>query len=238
MTEAENRRWSIFSNLKNIGILILYLSLCLQFTCEKNTTAPLLPSALTLAQVSMPDSIWIGKDSQFRISAYLSDRLTNAGSGGEVEVRLVRENGGSSKTYILYDDGVSGDLIAKDGVYSRYFNSLGFVDEPGIYYSSFYLKNVQAGEGNVTIDTIACFEGSGNSRPEFSNFVIPEYVSIDVPRRMFLMTVDVKDPDGQEDIESVTGYIFYPNSPAPNLQINLRHLDQINDSTFAPETYL
>ncbi len=221
-----------------IVILILLAAIAGILSCDKRSIEPERPYFLALSSVGMPDTVWLETDTQFRISAIQAERLLHAGTLEEVQVSIENEAGGEVKRITLLDDGKDGDLVAKDGIFSRYFLSAGFVDTPGKYNARFMLPAGNSGDDAVLSHAFTGIAGQGNAAPELFNLRIPPSFSYDQKFIMNSFTVDVRDANGLDDVESVEGYIYYPNSAVPNLKINLRHIDEAADTTFAPETYM
>lgn len=222
---------------RSIKILIIFICISLLQNCEKKGISPVPPSVPELSKISMPDTVWLEKDSEFRIEASLSNRF-DSDEAFSVIVTLTAEEGSSSRIYTLFDKGESGDLITKDGLFSGKFSSLDFVDSPGIYNVRFQLSGPGISSENVLSKTVLCLEGGGNSPPGISIPIIPRIISLDAPSAIYVIAVDAIDPDGRDDISSVEGRVYFPNSPVQNLTIKLRHLDQAADTTFGPDTYI
>src|SRR3989339_557637 len=175
---------------RNAATIFMLLILAAAYpSCDKRSLEPKRPDFIALSAVSMPDTIWLGTDDRFRISAVQADRLVNAGAISAVQVAIENEAGAEAKRITLYDDGLDGDLIAKDGIFSRYFTSAGFVESPGKYDARFL---PDAGDNNSIISHIFTgLAGKGNSAPELFNLRIPRSISYDQKFVMNLLTLDV-----------------------------------------------
>ena len=222
---------------RSTQIFVIFLCIGLLQNCEKKGISPSIPSLPELAKVSIPDTVWLEKDSDFRIEASLSNRFVSD-EAYSVIVTLTGSESNSSRTYTLFDKGDSGDLITKDGLFSGKFSSLDFVETPGSYLVRFQLTGLGISSENILEKTILCIEGGGNSPPEISIPIIPRVISLDASSAIYVIAVDAVDSEGPDDIKSVEGRVYFPNSPVQNLTIKLRHLDQAADTTFGQDTYI
>ena len=172
-----------------------------------------------LVKVVAPDTIYYETSEEILLMVHTETRLQS-----DVSYLIMWVYDGQYSSVIshdtLYDKADLGDIVPKDGVYSRLINSTQLaVQQPGEYIIEFSHPDIQ----EALLDTILFIGGEKNTSPVLSNLVLPGTVSIDMPDVDNYIFVDVIDPQGETDIVEVEGRVYFPYSTVPDLDITLRH---------------
>jgi hypothetical protein len=170
---------------------------------------PIITNAMLQAQVVIADM----QDSTIVTSVQISDPqgLTDV---AWVRYSVFQPDGQEvpDGPFAMVDDGDiagSGDQTAGDGTYSGRFTFDAATALAGDYKFSYQAKDNSDSLSNVLEKTIAVFF---NNSPELSNLVAPDTVAINPERTtQILITVDVADAEGLEDIEFVKFRSFLPD---------------------------
>lgn len=110
----------------------------------------------------------------------------------------------------LVDDGTSGDEMPGDGIYSNILSS-NLIKEPTDYFLRFEAEDQAGNKSDAKVVTIRGRPGL-NDPPVISNVVAPDTVKIDPQQNTrILITVDVTDPQGLDDIDYVQFRSFLPD---------------------------
>lgn len=192
-------------------------------------------------QVTAPDTFpWINEDVVFSIAAADSDGIDDI-----VNVYFESQEvatGAKKFETNLYNDGditTHGDTVAGDSIFSVKLDSSFRVNKQGLYDLLFHVED-SYGEGFTYTPAHRIFVGNAGA----------QFVSIHVPTVMTkplnpgdynreLMTVEVSDPQGLADIDSVYFYSLKPDSSWANMGKPFLLVDDgvpFNTSTRDPET--
>jgi hypothetical protein len=169
-------------------------------------------------QISAPDSI-SSPIENIAISIKVSD-----GDGIEDITYSYFESENLAKGYTLfeqelYNDGDfenHGDLVANDSVFSTILLPDFFASKEGLFNLIFHVEDTYE---EVNIEESKHLVIIVNSASRFVSFDLPEVISIPPTPGEFnreLMTVEVSDPDGLADIDSVYFFSMKPDSSLAN----------------------
>ena len=109
----------------------------------------------------------------------------------------------------LVDDGLAGDIAADDGVFTVRMDMSDILTQGGDYTVRFQATDRGSLESDPVVRKIT-MTLTGNQPPVLSNLSAPDIISRSVPRS-FLISVQVDDPQGPDDIR-----IVYFNSTKPD----------------------
>lgn len=192
-------------------------------------------------QVTAPDTFpWINQEVVFSISVADSDGIDDI-----INVYFESQEvatGAKKFEANLYNDGditAHGDTVAGDSIYSAKLDSSFRVNKQGQYDLLFHVED-SYGEGFTYTPAHRIFVGNAGAK----------FVSIHVPTIMTkppnpgdynreLMTVEVSDPQGLADIDSVYFYSLKPDSTLANMGKPFLLVDDgvpFNPSSRDPET--
>jgi hypothetical protein len=145
-----------------------------------------------------------------------SIQIANTGSVGNVWCKVSSVDGTVTvaEQIFMYDDGVtslSGDAVKGDGIYScRFWMSK--LNPNGKYEITYYVEdNVNQSSENlmkVGSQLFTYYNGQNNLAPVISNLVLPSSINRGVT---FAFSVDVVDPNGSMDIQSVYYRLYNPS---------------------------
>jgi hypothetical protein len=139
----------------------------------------------------------------------------------EVRYEISKTGAGSSvKQGELVDDGTSGDIIPKDGVYSNQIDGSFAQNDTGDFNLKVFAKDASGNLSNSLLATFKVLSGTENLPPEIMDVVAPETVPIDSSFD-FVVAAGVKDPEGLADIQKVVLQFFPPAHPTPILERQL-----------------
>lgn len=124
-------------------------------------------------------------------------------------------------TDTLHDDGCSGDIIPKDGIYTGQINSEFAKGQTGLYWLRVKAVDKSENQSNELSSEIEVKSGVENLSPVLSNPVLPDTILLD-SMRDFLTSVEVFDPQGLEDVVAVIYQVYPPTQPVPSLEDTLK----------------
>jgi hypothetical protein len=113
------------------------------------------------------------------------------------------------KTAPLFDDGVSPDAIAADGIFTGLVTFKILRSDIG----DFQVEVIAVNKSNVTSNTLTRFLTVErlNRPPILSDLVAPDSVSVSTSVVLLQLTVTAADPDGQSDVQKVFFNSFKPD---------------------------
>jgi hypothetical protein len=112
----------------------------------------------------------------------------------------------------LLDNGklANGDSSAGDNKYSNKF-PLSKSYPIGIYAIKFYITDINNETKQAAIQNFQYYNGQNNLPPLLSNLNVQDTIKVADPKSVILMTVEVSDPNGLDDIKSVYFTVFRPD---------------------------
>ena len=122
----------------------------------------------------------------------------------------------------MLDDGKSGDKISKDGIYSA-----NFAFDKNIDLDTWKFIFYAVDSENSISDTLeAVITTTENFPPSISNLIIPQEVERDA---FFPFSIDVEDPNGITDIDSVYYQLFDPSGNLVRNSENISKFPMFDD---------
>ncbi len=118
--------------------------------------------------------------------------------------KILSDSTNGISKFKMFDDGKSGDKIPKDGIYSANFAFNKNLDL-GTWKFIFYAIDSESSISDTLETEITTTE---NFPPTISNLVMPQEVEREA---FFLFSIDVEDPNGLSDIDSVYYQLFDPS---------------------------
>jgi hypothetical protein len=194
-----------------------------------------------ILQVSVPDTFpWITTGIVFSITAADSDGIDDIVTAYFESQDVV--TGANKFEADLFNDGdlaVHGDTTAGDSIFSVKLDSTFRVNKQGEYDLIFQVED-SYGAKNTYIPNPRIFVG--NTGAKFLSINVPSYMARPLTPGDYnreLMTVEVSDPQGLADIDSVYFYSLKPDSSWANLGKPFLLVDDgrpFNESNPDPET--
>jgi hypothetical protein len=201
---------------KNYVIFSLFSLSVLLFTgCDKipDGTVDFQTVDYKVSLIEAPTSVVHTKSDSVIVT---SVKITNTQSIAYVWCKINSSNGNATivEKARMYDDGIStisGDLIKGDGIYTCKM-VMKQINPNGKYQIVYYAEdNVNDSPNNLVMIGSALFtfyNGQNNLPPTISNVNLPTIVDRGV---IFPFSVDVTDPNGLMDIQSVYYRLYNPN---------------------------
>ncbi len=117
----------------------------------------------------------------------------------------------------MRDNGIGGDIIPRDGLFFDSFTADFAEGLTGLYRIEVIAYDLSNHSSNVLSDTVTVIDSQQNDPPVLSNPFIPDTLTVDSLRKLFL-SIHVEDPQGDQDIDSVFFQIYPLLNPNPSYQ--------------------
>lgn len=225
-----NRYLRPFTGALLLGVLALALS-----GCPDPSPTPIEQHGFLLVEL---DTVWVlGAERYHRIVM----RAFPVGWGAGRELRCQIVGGGVATHFQLYDDGssrirhdsegfadtLSGDALAGDGVYTRRVNE-GFASNEGRFNLLFAFADPPV-SGDTLRSSVRIVR---NSAPVVISFSTPDSIRSGHAASEDSVQVVVLDPDGQNDVKSVTVEAIAQEADIEQ-QFYVAAMDRKNDTTWS-----
>ena len=214
--------------------LVIVIALALVYSCsEDSIVTPVVITELKIDTIFFPDSVWVNTDYNFIVTTTVS---------GNIEGNLILVIGSLriddlpdfDAEFLLYDDGSHFDNIPGDNEFTSRISSSIFENNSGTtlleLFGTSSANKPYAPVGASLTKSITAVNGFLNTAPILSNISAPDSVRYDLSEST-LISVDITDEQGFADISFVTGLIYAPFSPVPNLSVNFQ-IDQTGESPY------
>jgi hypothetical protein len=136
--------------------------------------------------------------------------------------KILSDSTNGISKFKMFDDGKSGDKISKDGIYSSNFAFDKNLDL-GTWKFIFYSVDSENSISDTLEAEITTIE---NFTPSISNLVMPQEVERDA---FFPFSIDVEDPNGLTDIDSVHYQLFDPSGNLISNSENISKFPMFDD---------
>jgi hypothetical protein len=134
------------------------------------------------------------------------------------------------QTDTLLDDGTNGDIIPRDGVFSKTINPNFAAGKGGNYRFEIMAVDFENHSASQVVSPIVILDMVENLPPQISQAVVPENMYLTDSTLQFI-SIKVSDPQGLNDVQEVSCQIFNPQEPAnPNVVVNLQDAGQDGDA--------
>jgi len=184
-----------------------------------------------------PDSIWVERDSLIFVAAYAIDPDS---PDGVLEVLFEVYPPMYPRPFYqdtLWDAGTQGDSVAGDYWFSKQVEVRRLARTSGDYFFRFQALDQLGGRSDPVVRKVGLQTLEVNEPPVLSNLVAPDTISRSAGGT-YLITVDVYDPQGREDIDRVYFNSFKPDgSPAEGNPFLMRDDGQQGDAQAGDGTY-
>ncbi|MFC1565163.1 hypothetical protein ACFL6G_09525 [candidate division KSB1 bacterium] len=213
-------------NIKKILLLLTAAAASVYLNCTEDTLSPedLPVTGYNILEISIPDTIWIGRYNEFFISAKVEGEPSTDPINVVGEFRQPGDVG-YERTVFLFDNGLYYDNVPGDFIFSRLYGTDHFFRMSGTYniefFVSFYLLPFPVGE--LYYKTVEIINEEKNFPPLLYNLTLPDTIDV-TAGSLTPVFVNCFDYSGLDDILSVTGSIYMPYSPAADQTI------EFNDS--------
>lgn len=228
----------LFNNMtkyyKKSGVIVFLAAIALLTAAGCNEDSVLVPEKsgiFKVVSITSPDTVWVKKRIVFIVTAQVEN--VNIDEPVAVAGTIQFEHlPGFCMFFRLYDDGRRADNIPGDNLYTTYLSSTIFMGHKGTaivtIFGSFSLHEPYFQSGVPLTINIAVIDGYLNTPPILSDLTAPDFVRYDLSD-FTLITVQAADAQGLDDIVTVTGLLFPPYSPTPDLNIAFRDDGAEND---------
>lgn len=176
-----------------VWLFLGLLAACGEFSNDPLNQPPVILSLQAPAYVSASDTIFVYTFD--RESDTLSVSATVTMSSGSVVSSAFSKN--------FTDDGLNGDHAAYDGIFTAILNSTALQQQQTSEFNCSITPSERGKNSGETIQIIILQNPDNGHPPVISNLVIPDTVYTSMATE-FKITVQVSDPEGFSDIESVT----------------------------------
>ncbi len=173
-----------------------------------------------ILQVQAPDFLPSGfaGEKYFYVAVEDSDGVEDIAAVQYIGVR----NGITYFSGLLYDDGSHGDVVAADGLFTLRLDSTFAAAKMGTYTLQFIAYD----RSNVASTMIQQLINIENRPPQLFNLVAPTEATIPLSGySTFLVTIDVRDPQGLKDIQFVGYMALRPDSVYANQGLPIPMVD-------------
>jgi hypothetical protein len=218
---------------------LLYLLPILLFTgCEKTDNTIIDPPIVKYQVIgisSFPSVLYNVEDST--VVFHLT--VNNSSVVGSISVEITNPDGVriTGSPFTLFDDGKAehGDAIAGD---NRYSNRVVFSRSMpnGRYEANYYMTDLNNNRAKVAVHNFAYDNGAANVPPVISNLTAPDTIVV-IDQLSFLITLEVFDANGAEDISSVYFIVTRPDGTSNNTRVPMNDRGEVGDVTAGDGIY-
>jgi len=204
-----------YSSIAFMGILLLILTQCTM----KDPVKPVTGEVPILGTFNTPDSVLLADLSQTRISI----RVTDPQGYDDIQsvCLTITESNSEIAQDTLTDDGLAGDIIPHDGIFSLPLNPQHFQERAGTYRLILQAFDVDGHESDTLSAVFHVLSGDLNHPPNLTEPVLPDTLIRQMLPQVFF-SVHVTDEEGFTDVDSVWCDLYLPRSPAPFKRIRLK----------------
>jgi hypothetical protein len=178
-----------------------------------------------LTELTAPSSIHLRSDSTLVVNVRVKE---SPGTGGVASVHSLFVPEGSSIplwSAAMQDSGFSGDLIAKDGVYTVRLDSACFFLRPGSMRIG-VTANDFSGLGSDTLwASSVVADDKRNAPPVLVEATVRDTLRMTQQSGLVTLVARAEDPDGLNDIDSIWAEVFPPLAASPRFTIRLNPTD-------------
>ncbi|MBN2200316.1 hypothetical protein JW777_00010 [bacterium] len=205
--------------LKSIAALVLIVAGCeVRNPVADGSVFPV------LSRPSVPAVLRLGDAEGMAVSVKVSDPQ-GAGDIASVLCGIYLSGVPAARAEIaLLDDGTMADLLASDGVYAGRLLGAHLAGAAGEYRIGFLATDRDGNSSDTLFVSFRAVEGASNRRPAILSAVAPDSVKGD-DRAAVDLRVNVTDPDGLEDVDSVICDVYPPYATISSARIPLSRVE-------------
>lgn len=206
-------------------LLMILIVLAAAYSCNKDSiVTPDVTMELKIDSMVFPDTVWVDTDYEFTVTAAASGNIEE---NIILVVGFLRVDGlpDFEAEFILYDDGTHFDNIPGDNEFTSRISSSIFENNTGTTVvevtGTSSTNKPYTLVGTPLAKSVTAVSGFLNTAPILSNLSAPDSVRFDLSETT-MISVDISDDQGIADISNITGFLFAPFSPVPDLTVNFQ----------------
>lgn len=198
--------------LRNTSCILVLVAILIGLGCTVKNPATAENGNPILENLSAPSVVYLLSPTTYPVSVNATDPQ------GWTDIQAVyleiRRAGESDPVFsdVLQDNGTDGDLIPKDGSFFRLIDAAFANGQEGAYQISVYAVDQSEAMSGILTSDMAVQNTIMNEPPQVFNPVVPDTLDQVTLDDVFL-SVEVEDPQGLTDIDSVVFQIFPPWNP-------------------------
>lgn len=189
-------------------------------------------AAPSLSGLRFVQTVLVAQDTLYPVSVKVTDPQ-GISDIAQVLGSVQKPGTSSGKQIEFRDDGQNGDIIPKDGIF--YFNLTleDFNTGTGIYLLQIEARDLADLASEVLTDTIFVMAGDP---PKILNVQAPDSVD-EAGLSAINFTIDVKDFEGLDDVDSLYANLYYPWQDAPFYQLIFHAGSSLGDSLTTQDSF-
>ena len=198
--------------MKRSIALALPVLLLLLTHCDDKNPVEFVGTKPIVSDLKAPASLFLSSD----VFHVISIKVTDPQGIEDIESVEVDINGTNFiRCDTLKDDGLNGDIILRDGVYSRSYTAEFADGVAGDYTFIFKAIDIDGNQSETISHVVSVVDGHENIAPAITHVNAP--TEIDIKNIVnHLITASVSDAQGLSDINRVSLDIYAPTSTIPN----------------------
>jgi len=194
-------------------ILVLFIGLIV-LSCEIKDPASHQLFVPTLSSLTAPESVFLQSETEFTVSVKVIDPQ------GWQNINLVQAFLFSSQSSdpltqtLLADDGETGDIIPRDGLFFGRIQTASFNNLEGVYNLSVVAQDIEENFSDTLSMSITVYADEKNQPPILSQSTVSDTMTVPLLFNAFF-SVQAQDPQGLTNIDTVKFAIYLPYGVVP-----------------------
>jgi hypothetical protein len=199
-------------------IVLMALLLIVSQCAMKDPVKPDTGATPVLDSFNVPDSVYLGDLSGVRVSIRVDDPqgYNNIDS---VWFSITESNLEIAQD-TLADEGLAGDIIPRDGIFSRLLSRSHFQNAAGLFRLTVQAMDAEGHVSDTLSAAIQVLSGESNHSPVLDEPVLPDTLTRQTLAQVFF-SVLITDEEGLSNVDSVWCDLYLPQDPAPFKRIRL-----------------
>ena len=171
-------------------------------------------AAPEISGLTIPETLYLRSEALYSIRVRAMDPQ-GPDDIAAVAYRVLAEDGGEPLLESeMRDDGRDGDIVPRDGVFFDTLSVSFAGRRPGQYPIEVFAVDGSGNTSTTLIDTMVVVDAEMNLPPFIVSAVLEDTLTSSTLEDVFI-SLDVGDPQGLADIDSVSLQIYAPFSPSP-----------------------
>ncbi|MDZ7261968.1 MAG: hypothetical protein ONB05_07680 [candidate division KSB1 bacterium] len=199
----------------------LLFGLFLFLGCEEKIPVEPIGFTPVISELSAPDTLYTESTQEYLISIRVSDPQGVGDIASVVYQILPVGSQNVIRTDTLWDNGAEGDIIPRDGLYTGKISAEFVGGQPGQFSLVFQAEDLLGHKSDTLVHHLVVMPGQENLPPVISQVITPAMIDLK-SQGEHLISAQVSDPQGREDVDVVICQIYKPSEPMPSIIDTLR----------------
>lgn len=197
--------------MKKIIVSLLLLTVSF-LACDEDIPTAVIGTQPEIIKINLPVTIYLNSTETYAISVQVSDPQGLADIVTVAAEISSATSGSLLATLDLLDDGNLGDIIPQDGLFWAKIEPDIAAENPGDYLFTINVTDQAGNTATQTSETVSFVAGTKNMPPQISDFKVPQIIDLNASGE-YIISVNVNDADGANDIQQVLCHIYSPFAP-------------------------